>query len=265
MKFLRGESGLTLIEILISSSIILSMFAGLGYKMKSIKKQLSDTARLMAVDALEGSLIDFMKTSDIIAYSLERSGSNNLRRCFLGQAACTHNSKFEIPLFREGQALPFTGPRTIYDRNAVPCGPKDLCEGPRLSIRTIVSPQCMQGSTCQGTGYTLVIAEIYQVETGKILRKIVQEVEKYGEGKFPGLNLRCSDANSVLHGIGLRGEPLCTPQQEIRLLDRVAQPVPGELVVTPRDCSDQNKSDKDQSFVKGIGADGVISCAPRFW
>ncbi len=267
MKLFRGESGFSIIEVLISSSILLTLFAGLGYKMKSIKKQLDDTAQVMAIDALEGSLIDFMKSWDNIAYSLDHAGPLNLRRCFRGQTTCIHNSKFEIPLYREGQSQPFTGARVIYDKNAVPCQPKGVCEGPRLSVRTIVSPQCMQreSQSCQGSHYTLVIAEIYQVESGKIVRKFIQEVEKYADGKFPGLSLRCSQAGSVLHGIGLRGEALCTPREEIALLDVAAHPVPLEIAVTPLDCSSMNKSVDDQYSVKGLGADGIISCAPRFW
>ncbi|HYX37738.1 MAG TPA: hypothetical protein VE954_31945 [Oligoflexus sp.] len=111
----------------------------------------------------------------------------------------------------------------------------------------------------------MIEADIYESGGTKPIRKIAQEMERYSGGLFPGLQLQCPGGNSVLRGIGIRGEPLCVPRSDIVFIDSNKAALPGGLQVTPLDCQSLNAKTSDQFFISGLSAAGQLSCSPRFW
>lgn len=257
----RSQSGLTLLELLISMSIISVIVVGMSMKVQGLRKNLIAVSSLMALDAFEASLVDFMGNEGVVRHSIGKAVSQTLRDCFVNQRLCRHGQGFRIDLFREGQSEAFTGEKVFYNREAQLCA--ERCEG-GYQVKTAVVPQCINGMTCAGPAYILLVADIYRTGENKPLRHVVRELERNAKGKFPGLRLTCPQAEGVLYGIGLQGEALCVPRQEIILKDSNNKAL-GPISAIPIDCRALNTEARDQHFVNAIEASGKINCAPRFW
>jgi hypothetical protein len=256
-----GQSGATLLELSIAAAILLAVVAAITVQAQSVKKSFQATSRLMALDAFEASISNFLSDKHIIRYSVQMIGSGALKGCILNGTSCTSAMAQIMPLFREGQKEPFTGKNTLYDYNGLLC--KGECAG--YYVETRVSPRCLSAGSCVGPDYVLVEANIYETGGKKPIRRIAQEMERSRDGMFPGLQLQCPTGDSVLRGIGIRGEPLCVPRTDMVFLDAAKGTLPKTLQVTPLDCQGLNQKGSDQFFISGLNAAGQLSCSPRFW
>ncbi|WP_141734405.1 hypothetical protein [Oligoflexus tunisiensis] len=256
-----GQSGATLLEVCIASAILAAVIAAVTVQVQSVKKSFQATSRLMALDAFEASLGNFLSDKHIIEHSIQMAGSSALKGCILNATHCSPSMAQTMALYREGQKEPFTGRSVFYDYNG------QLCKGrcPGYFVETRVTPRCISAGTCTGPDYVLVEANIHETGSKKPIRKIAQEVERFRDGLFPGLQLQCPGGNSVLRGIGIRGEPLCVPRSDIVFLDGNKATLPQTLQVAPLDCQGLNQKISDQFFISGLNAAGQLSCSPRFW
>ncbi len=260
---LNRESGLTIVELMISLFIVLMFAVGIGARYQTLQKSLQNVSRLMALDAFEASLIDFMRSELVLAHSFSKASSIAIKKCFVDKTFCLNGQVFPMNLYREGQRLAFTGTGVNYDRNAQIC-PGECAHGSMYQVKTSVSAHCVGTATCVGPAYVLVTAEIYAAGKPTPVRKIVQEVEKVGNRKYPGVTIECSNPDGVLYGVGLQGEALCVPISEVVLKDQEQKKFEA-VAVAPVDCSTLNMRADDQFFLNEISAEGKIICAPRFW
>lgn len=251
------SAGYSLIEVLIGISLMTLAVLAASSKIKAVKTVLKDTSHLMALDASESYLGDFLKSKEVFDYSLNKSKNSELRDCINKDRPCKDGSKYAMDLYREGDKTPFTGSSVFYDENGEPCNAKD-CRF--FTIQTFARIVCMEGRTCSSPGL-LMEAQMIRADGKATKRTIVREVERNISGKFPRLSLSCPDRNSVLRGIGLRGDPLCVPRNEIQFVDADKAANSGQLNVVPVDCSLTDS----ESYVQGINRAGVIQCANRFW
>jgi hypothetical protein len=256
-----GQTGASLLEFSIASGILAVIIAAASVQVQSIRKNLQATSRLMALDAFEAGLSEFLSDKNLIEHSIRTTGSNALKGCLLNGATCQPAMAQVMALYREGQKQPFTGRSIFYDYNARPC--KGQCPG--YFVETRIVPGCLSGATCTGPDYVLVEADIYETGGKQPIRKMAQEMQRYTGGLFPGLQLQCPGGNSVLRGIGMRGEPLCIARTDIVFVDSNKAALPRTLQVTPLDCQALNQKTTDQFFISGLSATGQLSCSPRFW
>lgn len=257
----QNSAGFSLLEVLISVSLAGFLIVGSSMKFIGMRQELEKVSKLMALDAFEASLSDFIGSEGVARHSLSKALSPALKDCFINKRFCRHGQGFRLKLYREGQNQPFAGEGVSYDKEGQLCA--GSCKG-GFEVRAAVVPQCVGGLTCAGPAYTLVVADIYLSGDPKPLRQVVRELEKNRNGKFPGLQLSCPQPEGVLYGIGLQGEALCVPRQDLVLKDargRVLAPV----AVAPVDCRIQDLISTDQAFVNEIDTSGKLSCAPRFW
>jgi hypothetical protein len=243
-----GESGATLLELSIAGAILMAVIVAITIQVQSVKKSFQATSRLMALDAFEANISNFLSDQQIIRYSVQKVGTVALKGCILNGAGCTAAMAQIMPLYREGQKEPFTGRNTYYDDNGRPC--KERCQG--YYVETRVSPRCLSGGSCVGPDYVLVEANIYETDGKKPIRRIAREMERFGEGLFPGLQLQCPTGDSILRGIGIRGEPLCVPRTDMVFVDGDKATLPPTLQVAPLDCQTLNQKSSDQFFISGL-------------
>jgi prepilin-type N-terminal cleavage/methylation domain-containing protein len=259
-RMIRKQQGFSLIETLISLGILSVVGAGVLTKVKTIKHSLQETSRVMSMDALEAGLGNYMRSRSIIYYSANKSTNGQLKNCF-NQGLCSNGQGFEVPLYIEGVKDSLTGPDVTYDESGTVC--EKACKG--FQIITTLRPSCSKANTCNGPDFVSVEAEVRSSVDRKTIRRFAYDMQKYTGSTFPGLSLSCKDSNSVLRGIGLQGEPLCTPKSGIVLMNSENKPVSTNLTITPQDCSLADKKAEDQTHVAGYQKDGKIICAPRFW
>lgn len=251
------EGGFTLVEILVSLAIVGTISSAIAVKLKADKRVLDETSRLMAQDALEVGMGDFIKSREVVEYSIKQSKNTALINCVINQMTCTHNSSFEATIYRLGDRQALTGPTVLYDGNGKPCPGK--CTG--YYFRTSIQVACSSGSQCPGPAYVLIRADIFRTDENKPIRSVAREMERHANAKFPNISLRCKDNSSVLRGISSTGGALCTPLQAIKFLGGKGSTVE----VKPVDCREKNSDSSDQSFVHSINEDGDVRCSRRFW
>lgn len=255
------ESGFSLLEMMLAVGLLGFLSSGFVIKLKAMRDSLNNNAAIMARDALESSISAMVRNPDLVRYSLEKAGASALLSCLKGETLCKDGVNMQLPLFREGQPKPFTGADVYYDKNGSLCA--ERCPGFRFS--TVVTARCVvDGSTCTKPSYVLVVGRITDSTSGTLLRELVQEVDEVVDKKLSELSLQCPLNDSLIYGIGLNGDALCTPLADIVLKGPAAE-TPGASSLQASDCRTNNQSASDQFFVSAIDASGKVSCAPKFW
>jgi prepilin-type N-terminal cleavage/methylation domain-containing protein len=259
------QEGFGLVEVLIALAILSVSIAAVTTKVKQAQILLAESSRLMALDALEASIIDFQQDPRVLNYSVQKGTNAYLKSCILQLGTCISGRGFALDLYRTGDSQAMTGMSVRYDAQGAPCQTTD-CKS-TFSYRTIVFPSCALTTTCSGPDFVLIRTDVLRVDRSppKLVRSLVREVERYRDKKFPQLQLTCPNSGEVLRGIGLGGQALCVPLASLVYRDAKGDILNPQLSVTPRDCQSFDASIQDQHFLQAIGSEGALTCAPRFW
>lgn len=261
----KRQAGFTLIEVLLAVVMVGVGFLAVAIQMKTLKATLSETSRLMAMDSFERYIGDYLRSKDIISYSVKMSGDPGLARCFAGKG-CANGRTREFDVYLPGEKKPITGPKVLYDDDGVPCEMSQAKKGAKacgsFSLMTSIQTNCFRTANCDNPEIVLLKAEFRRVGDKKSQRTFVREMERHSGGRFANQVIQCYENGAILKGVGVLGEALCTPRSKIVYIDG-DKARRGDVVAKHKDCLEETGD--DQSFVKGINTDGTVTCSKKFW
>lgn len=259
----KARAGFTIVEILVALGILGASFLAISIQFRAMKKTLDETSRLMAMDSFEQAMGAYLRSKEIVEYSVSKSSNPRLTGCFASKG-CTNGQSSEIDIYRSGEVRPITGKNVTYDSSGLPCAKhKHPAKCASFYLRTILQVNCFRGKSCSSPDVVILKAQLRLAENDQPFREFVREMERSVDGKFPGLSIGCRENKHVLRGIGILGDALCVPLNSLKFVDADKNAGSGQLFVTPKDCS---KNSKDgQSFVTAILPEGNLKCAPKFW
>lgn len=262
MTKIKLQHGFALIEVIVVLGFLIAIIGGVLLKVDSINNHIRQTERILAVDNLEQNIMELLSDHDTLIYSVKRAGNAALRNCLLSETAtCQSGATYRQDFYLEGDQVAFTGPTVFYDHKGNRCSGQ--CEGVR--VITSVNVRCAQGNSCNQPLHTTVRYEIFATGQDQAMRKDFIDIKRYSDGKFPGISLSCRSPQQVLRGIGINGQALCVNRNQIKLQSQDGEKLSGNFNVAPRDCSQLNQAEKDQSFILGITEEGTLLCGERFW
>ncbi|MFW7381867.1 MAG: type II secretion system protein [Oligoflexus sp.] len=259
---LRDRKGFALVEVVVAMGFLLAIVGGVLLKMNSVQSHIRQTEKILSADNLEQNLMELVSDYDTLIYSVNQRSNAGLRSCLLNEnSSCRSGQSFRQDFYLEGERVPFTGANVYYDFQGNRCdGP---CDGFRLI--TFVTVRCARGNLCNQPDHSTVRYDIYASGEEKPIRRDFVDIKRYSQGRFPGVNLACRSPQQVLRGIGINGRALCVNRNQIKLKSSSGEDLSGNFNVTPRDCSQLNQAEKDQSFVVGITKEGALLCGEKFW
>ncbi|MGE0172403.1 MAG: hypothetical protein AB7T49_06450 [Oligoflexales bacterium] len=258
---LWAEDGFSLIEVTIALGVLLTLLVGGTMKLREIRGKMDSVRLWQTADVLANRIADLSKSQKGFDYSAAKSSNKVVKDCWRNMGAdCTSKSiALDFDLYMLNSPDPYTGNEVYYNMDGNSCvPPKPNCI---LQVHTHAQFFCLPGSTCPKASQPVVLIEVYNAKTKKLLRKVSSDVQMDYREQIVNLSLTCPTGR-IMKGIGLDGKAICDPVSGVTYADAATFP---PLDIKPTSCTGDPAVVNDLKFVSGIDKDGNLICTAKFW
>lgn len=290
------EAGMSIIEVIVAMAFLGAILLTVTNQISTVKKHLRGTQNIMALDALEASVLPLLADEDIIKISVAASGDAYLQKCFndAGSTCETFNpavasasnnqipetSKYRPLTFRLApDSEPLTGPEIYYDQNAAAQPSTKRQKG--FQIHTYIYASCAPNANgCFFPDYVSIkykiVATTNDGKPSRLLRVGYTEMLFPDHSRlddsaamqsqlFERLEPRsCPGPLYAIKGFTATKNPICASHfdvvSELRAAttEDLATDAEGRLNIEPVICP-------DGFHISGISAENQLACRRNFW